>query len=139
MWGGEMKKDSNFTGRDIENFVHILDVKQRQWSRIVPRGAMVTPRKYHTAVIVGSYMIVHGGLDSKSNLLEDLGIYNFKTNEWMTTQQCDNLPGKIAYHTAILSEIEETKRTKKKKVNNFFVDGISSMRILIFGGIDEDG
>ena len=46
---------------------------------------MVTPRKYHTAVIVGSYMIVHGGLDSKSNLLEDLGIYNFKTNEWMTT------------------------------------------------------
>ena len=43
------------------NDVHILDSKTMEWSRLTQRGELPKPRAYHSAAVVGNFLVVMGG------------------------------------------------------------------------------
>ena len=46
-------------------------------------------------------MIVHGGLDSKNSILDDLAVFDFKEAKWRVKYMNGFKVGPMAYHTAV--------------------------------------
>lgn len=49
-------------------------------------GAIVKPRRYHTACSFGKYMIIHGGVDDLGRVLDDVACYDMQEHLWQEVQ-----------------------------------------------------
>ena len=61
----------------------------------------MVPRKNHVAVLVGKYMLVHGGRDDTDVTLNDFNYLNFESLKWHSVNVEDGVAPYLSHHTAI--------------------------------------
>eukprot|EP00301_Raphidiophrys_heterophryoidea_P019950 c475_g1_i1.p1 GENE.c475_g1_i1~~c475_g1_i1.p1 ORF type:complete len:1386 (+),score=319.13 c475_g1_i1:290-4159(+) len=84
-------------GRKMSNKVFQLDTDTLEWSRVVARGRVPTPRAYHSAVVLDGTVFTFGGFDGHDYLndLHKWTIFDPKTNEtglWVKAEQFGVVP-----------------------------------------------
>ncbi|CDH58545.1 hypothetical protein RO3G_08606 [Lichtheimia corymbifera JMRC:FSU:9682] len=80
--------EADQSGHTVSQDLFVLDVCTLSWSTPVVTGTAPSARAGHEAVSYGNYMLVMMGYDSDGNFVNDIGILNLATWEWV-----DNIPG----------------------------------------------
>jgi N-acetylneuraminic acid mutarotase len=63
------------------------------------------PRSHHSAVSVGTHILIFGGEDSDGNLLDDLLMYQYDPPKWFPrVKQSGDAPPALHYHQAVIVE-----------------------------------
>jgi len=62
--------------------LHVLDLERCIWMAIDGAGAVPSARAHHTATLLGPYLAIYGGVDSKGTLLKDLHLLHVPTMLW---------------------------------------------------------
>ncbi len=124
--GGSKMYNRDVKRRDCLNDVIVYDTIRGDWLDIIATGSYLEPRRYHTACIVGTQLLIHGGLNDRDAYLKDLLALNLaaspeKPNEydrgfrWMQLK-VDNQtqrPGGLAYHSCQLVLLPERYKTPR--------------------------
>lgn len=78
IFGGEHKHNHEIKMREMFSDVWAYNVQKNEFS-ILSHGdkLLCEPRKDHIMAIVGGDLMVHGGLNPKGHMLEDIISYNF--------------------------------------------------------------
>lgn len=91
-------------------------------------------------------MIVHGGLDEKSRLLDTFYSLNMNTFKWLECQLVGEGPGKVSHHKCCVVLNPERKKHKfdlfeqTSKSEAYFKNSvIKEEGIYFYGGINSDG
>ena len=79
--GGYRRFLASLKARDAYGDVAYFNTDTLKWDKPVCQG-ITTFRRHHTAAVVGKTMIIHGGLDEKSQLLSSVFSFNLQKYEW---------------------------------------------------------
>ncbi|KAK2460366.1 hypothetical protein APHAL10511_007531 [Amanita phalloides] len=74
------------------------DAKPVYWQKVETKGEPPAPRGYHTANLIGNFMIVTGGSDG-FNYFTDLWLLNLENLEWKPLKMVEQ-PHKLLAHTS---------------------------------------
>lgn len=97
--------------RDCMNDILIYNPVESQWTELQCSGLTFEHRRYHSACMVGRYLLVYGGINSYDNYLSNLlGILMGKVNnnwkqriyKWFEVLPKGDKPKKLAFHTTQL-------------------------------------
>ena len=99
-------------GRDNQgkrtNSVFSLQLDTLTWKQHACSGVEITPRSFHAIRrVTNNSIMIFGGLDNDTNLLNDLHILNTDTHEWITPQLKDNVNISARSYFGISQEIYE--------------------------------
>ena len=72
IYGGGGSYNSTLNTRNCFPLLHIFDTVNSVWKSIKPVGKQPVARRNHGGIIVGSTMMIMGGMDSLGELLGDL-------------------------------------------------------------------
>jgi len=109
--------------RECRNDVSLFNLVTEEWTDIKPDGLMLEARRYHCSVVVGKYLLVHGGVNGHNNYLSDLMVLNLGAIQdkfgsehkniyrWSAINTRGDKPGPIANHTCQLVVHPERLRT----------------------------
>ncbi|KAJ7527897.1 hypothetical protein O6H91_16G075100 [Diphasiastrum complanatum] len=96
VFGGSGDGDGNYL-----NDVHVLDLKNMEWSRPSVKGELPSCRDSHTSVVIGEQLIVYGG-DCGDRYLGGVDILDLQTFKWSKLEISGSAqPGGRAGHTAV--------------------------------------
>lgn len=60
--------------------INLVNVNHMRWSQVKPKGTPPQSRHGHTMNALKNLLIVFGGVSSRQEYLNDVGIYNSLTN-----------------------------------------------------------
>ncbi|CAD8151104.1 unnamed protein product [Paramecium octaurelia] len=104
--------------------------------KVVQHAGIVSPRKAHIAEVVGRYLLVQGGIDSRSHYLSDFLAYDIVTQRWQNVEiNAPVFQDGIAFHKSC-SALEH------KSIDLYRHDpdiSFENQGIYIFGGLDSNG
>lgn len=76
--------------------------REEEWIQMKWKGHF-SPRRNHTAVIVGKNIVIHGGIDTLGKFLDDIMAIQLSSkgniNKWNQVVVEGKDPGYLAYHT----------------------------------------
>jgi hypothetical protein len=77
IFGGEDPDNSSSKERICINDLRSINLDdQYKVSQIKTNGDFIYPRRNHAHLVLGRHLIIHGGINSKGNYLNDLWIYD---------------------------------------------------------------
>ena len=137
--GGQQTYDSNIALRRCYNDVLKYDIPDNSWKVIDTKGD-ITPRRCFISAMFGQFVVIYGGMDMYSDVLDDLVTLNLDTMQWNRHQVKRSL-GKLAHSASVgvflkqtingnFKSIEEKTETDWGKVQRY----IKEEGIYIFGG-----
>lgn len=94
IWGGR-----SFRSAYNESFYH-LNIDKYSWS-VWSHSDPVEGRSDHTAVLVGSKMIVWGGVSNEKDTSSSLLVYDFSVNSWSQLMEGTQTPPMRSSHSAV--------------------------------------
>ncbi|CAK73463.1 unnamed protein product (macronuclear) [Paramecium tetraurelia] len=104
--------------------------------KVVQHAGIVSPRKAHIAEVVGRYLLVQGGIDSKGHYLNDFIAYDIVTQRWQNVEiNAPVFQDGIAFHKSC-SALEH------KSIDLYRHDpdiSFENQGIYIFGGLNSNG
>ena len=153
--GGAKMYNREAKQRECLNDVLIYNPIREEYTEIIPEGIPCEPRRYHSACMIGSQLLIYGGINGKQAFLSDLMALNIskydkhsefvKAWRWIPVFAKGHKPGNLANHTCQLVLHPDRYRTP----------GLISLTMLpecrggkpkieyegmyIFGGRDEKG
>ena len=74
------------------NDLWVYNIADKRWAEIEAEGEIPFERSGHSADIYDDYMVVFGGIWDVTKELNDLHLYSFSRNEWITIQASANSP-----------------------------------------------
>ncbi|CAD8136634.1 unnamed protein product [Paramecium pentaurelia] len=92
-----------FCGKNQDEYfndIWMLNFENVQWQQIQTQGVAPEPRYGHTTNLIKSKICIFGGRNSKSNRLNDLHLFDFITNTWITPTQYGQMPSPRYFHAA---------------------------------------
>jgi hypothetical protein len=117
------------------------------WTTPAPFGNIPTVRRNHAAALIGSTMILYGGMDEMGNPLDDLLALNMENMRWFTPRihkSCTVRPGKR--HSLTLIPVYNYGVLKQFNFDIFHVPSIhddsisrNNSGLYMFGGITKSG
>eukprot|EP01022_Parablepharisma_sp_SALTPOND_P026623 TRINITY_DN644_c0_g1_i1.p2 TRINITY_DN644_c0_g1~~TRINITY_DN644_c0_g1_i1.p2 ORF type:complete len:469 (+),score=15.56 TRINITY_DN644_c0_g1_i1:1707-3113(+) len=163
--GGSRMFSNESKQRECLSDVLVFNPDREEWTEIVPEGLPCEPRRYHCSCMVGSQLLVHGGINGKQSYLSDLIVLNLgkhdkraefgKSCRWIAAYTKGHKPGNLANHTCqlilhpdrykvpsliSLSSLPDTRGTGKPKVVfRTQIQQIEYEGVYFFGGRDERG
>jgi len=154
--GGARMYSKEAKQRDCLCDVLMLNPVTHEWTEIVPEGLPCEPRRYHSACMIGSQLVIYGGINGRQQYLSDLIALNLgksnKLNEftklckWNTVYTKGHKPGNLANHSCRLVLHPERLRTPNSvnlhalpEIRTVGKNKIEYEGIYIFGGRDEKG
>ena len=75
-------------GNDFLADMHVLDLDNRRWVRVVSRGDVPSPRGGHTLTCVGDRLFMFGGQTAQGPS-DELFVYSLKENRWAHVEHSD--------------------------------------------------
>ncbi|XP_011627422.1 acyl-CoA-binding domain-containing protein 5 isoform X2 [Amborella trichopoda] len=84
--------------------VWAFDVDAEYWSHIDAKGDIPVARSAHTVTRAGSVLIMFGGEDAKGRKLNDLNMFDLKSQMWLPLQYTGTKPSPRSNHVAALYE-----------------------------------
>ena len=122
----------------------IFDLSTNSWSTNNYNYFLFKLRRNHIACLIGSQMLIHGGVDESGEILDDSYLLNLTNNLiWSKTSIMPILiPPKLAYHSCCLvitSDIIFNNKFSIYKIPNSFIakklnSRIKEMGMYVFGG-----
>ena len=124
--------------------VDIFDLSTNSWSTNNYNYFLFKIRRNHIACLIGSQMLIHGGVDENDEILDDSYLLNLTNNLiWSKTSIMPILiPPKLAYHSCCLvitSDILYNNKFNIYRIPNSFIakklnSRIKEMGMYVFGG-----
>ena len=81
IYGGYRRYNKSFKVRETYGDVYEFSTETLKWDKIRCSG-QATFRRHHVAELIGKYMLIHGGINPKSWVLDDISILNLETFTW---------------------------------------------------------
>ena len=98
------------------NDIWMFDTDRVIWSKLEGSGIPPKKRMYHTASILGSLMLIHGGYSSEGKItLSDFNLFDIEVNKWIKTRILMNgkvIESEAQYGTTIDSSDSDTPKLK---------------------------
>ncbi|GFP87936.1 tip elongation aberrant protein 1 [Phtheirospermum japonicum] len=154
VFGGSGEGEANYL-----NDLHILDLRNMEWSSPIVRGNVPAPRDSHSSVAVGNKLYVFGG-DSGDRYQGDVSVFDVNKLIWSRLDSYGPLPGPRAGHASVyvlggvgdkqyyndiwvLDAITSTwvrlDATSQKSQGRFsHTATVTNLGIAVFGGCGED-
>ncbi len=139
IFGGEAYSGSA-DNKMLTSEVLIYAIKKNEFLR-VPTNQPVEARKHHAAAIIGSHLVISGGIDEDLRVLGLLQTFHLKTFHWKRAPIACELPAR-ANHS--LTEVYEAppktlitaapKNRLSLEVSKVLLEGL-----YMFGGVDATG
>mmetsp|Transcript_3897 Transcript_3897/g.8170 ORF Transcript_3897/g.8170 Transcript_3897/m.8170 type:complete len:472 (+) Transcript_3897:822-2237(+) len=145
VYGGCGSFDKTLRIRQCFSRVHIFDTERSCWQTTKPSGEQPEARRNHAGVIMGTSVVIYGGINSNGKYLDDLQILNIDTNSWLQPKVTSEglKPGKLAYFT-----MTAVYPAAMRNAYNYDIFHLPEMRdevfngknsgIYLFGGIDRN-
>ena len=131
--------NTNILGR-----LEIFDFNTNNWASNNNNYFLFKLRRNHIACLIGSQMLIHGGVDENGEILDDSYLLNLNNNLiWSKTSIMPILiPPKLAYHSCCLvitSDILFNNKFSIYRIPNSFIarklnSRIKEMGMYVFGG-----
>mgnify|MGYP002624648907 CR=1 FL=1 len=122
--------------KSIFNFRHNKD---KDYSDLHP-----CLRRNHVSVLIGSHILIYGGLTKNKEILNDCWIYDLNLNQWTLLTSEGNSPPPLAHHCCCLALeknqlINDTFNVYHKPENvTGTVDLLKMDGVFFFGGLSKD-
>lgn len=84
VYGGAGGYNSILHSRTCSALLHLLDTNSMHWKIFKPLGRLPDPRRNHSAVILGSTMLIYGGINNNSEVLSDFQGVNLDLMQWFS-------------------------------------------------------
>ena len=85
-----------FGGKDDSseklNDLWVYNIAEKKWVEVEPEGEIPFERSGHSSDVYGDYLCVFGGIWDVTKELNDLHLYSFNRNTWITLQASANSP-----------------------------------------------
>lgn len=97
IFGGAGSFNNVLKLRKCYNRLHLYDTVTKKWTTAVTNGHVPQVRRNHAAAVVGTTMLMYGGLDEVGNVLDDLVGLNLESFRWFAPRihkTCLLRPGK---------------------------------------------
>ena len=125
VFGGKSKTISNFK-YEIFNGLDIFDLNEKNWfSPIFTMKNSPILRRNHICVLIGNFMLIHGGINENNEILNDVFILNLNMNffsieKWLKLNIKNKFFSPFLYgHCASLFVPQEILENNKFNVYNF--------------------
>lgn len=145
IYGGYRRYVESFKIRESYGDIAVFDTDSLKWSKPSWKG-ISSYRRHHTASIIGFHMVIHGGRDEKSRLLDSLCAYDLKSNKWLDLPYKGDGHGKISHHTCCTVVYPERKKQDFDMFELHSTTDKYTSKVMIkyeglyfFGGINEIG
>ena len=110
MFGGCGIPDK-FSGGRLKGDICCFDIKRREWSRLAcGGGSFPPPRMHHICFIKDNKLVIHGGIDSSGNHLDDMwavSLRNQTSHEWrrVAIHSTNPLPTLACHAGVVVSDL----------------------------------
>ena len=74
------------------NDLWVFNIGDKKWIEIEAEGEIPFERSGHSSDIYGEYLVIFGGIWDVTKELNDLHLYSFGQNRWITIQSSANSP-----------------------------------------------
>ena len=111
--GGAKMYSKEAKQRECLNDVCMFNPATEEWIEVIPEGPPCEPRRYHSACMIGSQLLIYGGINGQNTYLSDLLAINIgkmhdkradlgRLCRWTQVYTRGHKPGPLAYHTCQL-------------------------------------
>ena len=142
IFGGKYLNTESYAKLDIYDF------STNSWLNNIYNYFIFKLRRNHIACLIGSQMLIHGGVDETGEILDDSYLLNLNSNYiWAKTSIMPILiPPKLAYHSCCLVIASDILYNNKFSIyripNSFFAKKLNSrikeMGMYVFGGKNKN-
>ncbi|CAI2386527.1 unnamed protein product [Moneuplotes crassus] len=101
VYGGYRRYVESFKIRETYGDIYSFNTSYLKWEKLNCNGE-ITFRRNHICEVVGNYMLVHGGLNHKSEVIGDIHAFNFKTQFWQKIKMKKNGPDAVSHHRSCI-------------------------------------
>lgn len=145
IYGGYRRYVESFKVRETYGDVYEFNTDILKWDKLNCSGSL-SFRRDHIAEVVGYHMLVHGGINHKSKMLDDIYVLNLKTKAWSEISLSTMLPNKVSHHKSC--QVVHPYVLEKGSLDLFSCNislkklqgsKIKQMGIYVFGGLNELG
>lgn len=140
IFGGEAYSGSA-DNKMLTSEVLIYSIKKNEFLR-VPTNQPVEPRKHHAAALIGSHLIISGGIDEDLKPVGLLQTFHLKTYHWKSAPIGCSLPVRANHSlTEVYDAPPKTLITAapKNRLGSLEVSRVLLEGLYLFGGVDAAG
>lgn len=144
VYGGAGAFNSALHTRTCSPLLHLLDTQSLHWKIYKPIGRLPDPRRNHGASIVGNSMIIYGGINNNSEVLEDFQAVNIDLMQWFTIKFTKDTEKPHSRHSFTMTNVYHSNTLKQSGYDIFNMPGVfdedftrKNSGIYIFGGMNE--
>lgn len=101
VFGGASSFNTQLKIRECYNDLFTFSTETKEWRLIKQSGAFVQARRNHVAVIFGRYMLIHGGINTYGEYLNDIKVLNLTNMKWSECFVENEEESGIAHHAAV--------------------------------------
>jgi hypothetical protein len=140
IFGGEAYSGSA-DNKMLTSEVLIYSIKKNEFLR-VPTNQPVEPRKHHAAAIIGSHLVISGGIDEELKVVGLLQTFHLKTYHWKRAPIGCEVPARASHS---LTEVYEAPpktlitAAPKNRLASLEVSRVLLEGLYMFGGVDASG
>jgi Rab9 effector protein with kelch motifs len=80
--------------------LHVLDTKSMTWSTPETTGEKPSPRAWHTANVIGKYIVVFGGTAGRLSFYNDVYVLDTEKMHWFKVDVQGEQPAPRCSHTS---------------------------------------
>ena len=143
VYGGAGAFNSALHTRTCSPLLHILDTQDLHWKIYKPLGRLPDPRRNHGAVIIGNSMIVYGGINNNSEVLDDFQAVNIDQMQWFAMKFTKDTQKPRERHSFTMTAAFHPNTLKQTNFDIFNLPGVfdeeftrKNSGIYIFGGMN---
>ena len=146
VYGGAGAFNSALHTRTCSPLIHILDTTSLHWKIYKPLGRLPDPRRNHGACVLGNTMIIFGGINNNSDVLNDFQAVNLDQMQWFPFKFTKDSVKPGARHSFSLNCVYHGNVLKVNNFEIFNIPGIfdedftrKNSGIYLFGGKNDAG
>jgi len=94
-----------FGGRDSSqrtNDLYAFDTTTNTWSQPISSGTRPAARSFHSATVVGNYMVIFGGLARDNKHFNDIHLFDTTKSMWLQPKEVKGSVRERGFHSATL-------------------------------------
>ena len=85
--------------REMFNDLYYYHITGSVWEKVPWREKLINGRKNHAYAMVGKNMLIHGGINPTSTIIDETVMFNIENNKWEDATNIKNNLGWLAGHT----------------------------------------
>lgn len=139
VFGGSTEYNQAYKLRECISGIYQFYTNTLTWEPLENKGVHIQPRKFHAACIIGKQLFVHGGMNNKNKILDEVAVYDFYRKGWTNGDFSGNSPGYRAFHTVCTILNPDQFPLSLFSLNSTKYLNVKIPGLYLFGGVKQDG